>query len=152
MYRDYYDIISRIPEPPLWWQQGGIPRYDAFDPEYSTGIGAKEVALVEIACQDTGIRFVVALEGGEDRAIAAAIRNRTLGYGDPPNVGGVNASALSETLRVLEYWYSGHSEYVQDNGITDWKRYSEWRRDASLEVAFPDYDPDEVPVYWKPSI
>ena len=152
MDRGYYDIISRIPEPPLWWQEGGIPRYDAFDPTHSTGLGASEVALVEIACQHTAIRFVVAIEGGKDRAIAAAIRNRTLSYGDPPNVGGVVSCSSSETLRVLQYWYSEHPEFVEDHVITDWQLYSEWRRDASLEVAFPDYEPDRVPVYWQPSM
>ena len=148
MYRAYYDIISRISKPPLWWQEWGIPRYDEFDPSNSTALGTKEVALAEIACQATGTRFIVAFEGGGDGAIATAIRDFSLDYGDPPNVAGVVPHMLSETLRVLQYWYRGHPEYVVDGVITDWNRYDEWRRDPSLEVTFPYYDPNEVAIYW----
>lgn len=150
MNRSYDDIISRIPEPPLWWQAGGIPRYDAFDPFHSTASGTSEVALVEIACQATGIRFAVAFEGGRDRAIAAAIRDFSLFYGDPPNVEGVVPHMSSETNRVLQYWYSNHPEYIVDGVITDYHRYAEWKRDSSLEVQFPDADEREGAVYWHP--
>lgn len=152
MYRYYGDIISRIAEPPLWWEKGGIPRYDEFKPGKSTGIYTNEVALAEIACQFTGIRFIVAFEKPENRAIAAAIRDFSLFYGDPPNIPEVAGDTSSLTLRILQYWHCGHPEYVAEHGITDWARYTEWKRDRSLEVAFPDFDSNETPVYaleWK---
>lgn len=134
MHRSYDDIISRISEPPLWWQEGGIPRYKAFDPKSSTGIAAAEVALAEIACQITGVRFLVSIEGGSDRPVAKAIREGTLCYGDPPNLPTVSAYTLSEMLRVVQYWSRCHPEYVVDGRIVDWKSYDEWLRDPSLEI------------------
>ena len=139
MHRSYHDILSRIPEPPRWWQEGGIPRYDVFDPQTSTGIGTSEVALAEIACQMTGIRFFVTLEGGRNREIAKAIREGYLSYGDPPNTPDVAGHTTSEMLRVVEYWCSDHDEYVVNGKIVDWGKYSEWRRDQSLEITFPDW-------------
>jgi len=150
VYRSYYDIISRITETPLWWQEGGIPRYDKFDLTYSTGLHTSEVALAEIACQMTGIRFVVAFEGNRSRRIAASIRDFSLWYGDPPNVGEVAESTSSITLRVLEYWLRYDEKYVVDGKVIDHKLYDEWARDPSLEVDFPDFDQNEIPIYWNP--
>jgi len=134
MHRSYDDIISRIPEPPIWWQEGGIPRYDPFDPKSSTGVYTTEVALAEIACQVTDARFLVTIEGGEDRPVAKAIREGNLCYGDPPNVPTVPPHMTSEMLRVVQYWWRCHAEYVVDGRIVDWKGYDEWRRDPSLEI------------------
>lgn len=137
MHRSYNDILSRIPEPPLWWQEGGIPRYDVFDPRWSTSVYASEVVLAEIACQHTGLRFFVTLEGGAKRLIANAIRDHSLRYGDPPNIPGVSAFSTSDMLRVVEYWSRSHQEYVVDRRIVD-QEYFEWQRDPSLEVTFPN--------------
>jgi hypothetical protein len=136
MNRSYNDIISRISSPPLWWQEGGIPRYEVFDPTTSTGIYTSEVAYAEIACQMTGVRFFVTIEGGTDRQVANSIRKQTLCYGDPPNTPNVSAFTTSTMLRVIQYWYRCHEEYVVDGMITDWPKYDEWRRDPALEVVF----------------
>lgn len=59
MHPTYDDITGRIAEAPSWWQEGGVPRYGEFSPDRSSSIYAREVALVEIACQACGTRFKV---------------------------------------------------------------------------------------------
>jgi hypothetical protein len=139
MNRQYDDILSRIPEPPAFWQQGGIPRYGTFDPEASSDVYSNELALVEIACQFCRKPFTVLIEtAGHDRRIAEAIRAGTLHYGDPPNTGccgGVSAGSLA--LRVLQYWAKAHPEHVEDGLVVDVQGFFEWRRDPSLEVELP---------------
>lgn len=137
MHRSYHDIISRIAEPPIWWQEGGIPRYDLFNPASSTGIYCVEVALAEIACQMTDVRFIVAMEGRGDRQIAKSIRDFSLCYGDPPNVPEASPYTTSVTLRVIQYWHRNHPEYVVEGTVSNYKGYTEWRRDTSLEIVFP---------------
>ena len=138
MNRHYGDILSRIAEPPSWWEEGGVPRYGTFDPAESTGIYCLEVALVEIACQDCEARFLVTFENAsDDRVIARDIRAETLHYGDPPNVGccAAGPTKSSEPVRVVQYWARGHSEYVEQGIVVD-GAFFEWRRDPSLEVEF----------------
>ena len=141
MNRQYDDILSRISEPPSWWQEGGVPRYGPFDPGSSCGIYANELALLAIACQDCGRPFTVLIEtAATDRRIAEEIRANTLHYGDPPNTGccaGVSSNSIP--LRVVQYWAKAHPEYVKEDRIVD-HAYFEWRRDSSLEVELkPDW-------------
>jgi hypothetical protein len=143
MHPRYDDITSRIPEPPSWWQEGGVPRYGTFTPEQSSSIYAREVALVEIACQSCGTRFRVVftadqMDQFEGRDIAGQIRDCTMTYGDPPNTGCCAAGATmnSDPIAVIEYWSKCHQKYVEGTRITDWERYNEWLRDPLLEGPF----------------
>lgn len=86
MLNDYADIIERIPEPPLWWDEFGVPRYRAFAANRVGNVYAREAVLFEVACQACGRQFRVALSSGKAPSIADAIRSKELHYGDPPNV------------------------------------------------------------------
>lgn len=113
MHHHYEDIRNRIKEAPVWFDEHGVPRYDPFLPTGAADIYADEVALVEIACQNCGTRFMVVFsENAFDRftektvALADAVRSRWLHYGDPPNTGccAVGPTMNCEDLRVVEYW------------------------------------------------
>lgn len=125
MLNDYADIIERIPEPPLWWDEFGVPRYCAFDPDKVGNVYAREAVLFEIACQSCGRRFHVVRSSGKAPAIADAIASHELHYGDPPNVGCCAAGHTmnSVPLQVMEYWRRD-----QTTGFA-------WERDRALEVA-----------------
>ncbi len=114
MLCSYHDIISRIPDPPLWWDENGVPRYVAFAPREAANIYANEVALVAIACQSCGTEFKVAFSWGalEWRAGVPSKREphtvdsiSRIHYGDPPNACcHAGATMNCEDLRVLEFW------------------------------------------------
>ena len=143
MHPSYEDITSRIAEAPSWWQSGGVPRYGEFTPEQSSSIYAREVALVEIACQGCDTRFRVVFDADQTaqfqgEGLAEAIRDCTLHYGDPPNTGccAAGASMNSIPIAVVEYWSRCHQQYVEGTRIVDWDRYNEWKRDPLLEGPF----------------
>lgn len=144
MHHHYSDILSRIPEPPHWWDEHAVPRWGPFAPDATANIYADEVALVEIACQNCGTRFRVAFtdsrggrmtrqiqRGGQvpELTLADVIRSGQLHYGDPPNAGCCPAGPTMncDDLRVLEYWRR-----------PNW----DWERDPSLELALerPTHD------------
>lgn len=119
MHPSYKDIRSRIPEEPKWWDANGVPRYDSFHPELSSSIYAKEVALLEIACQRCKKRFRVEViwhpwnwVGGP---LCPSLRERMnewdgkerppLHYGDPPRHDCVGDAMSSNSLQALELWY-----------------------------------------------
>lgn len=125
MLNAYTDITERIAEPPLWWDESGVPRYCDFAADRVANVYAREAVLFEIACQACGREFRVALSSGKAPSIADAIRSHELHYGDPPNVGCCVAGHTmnSVPLRVLQYWRRD-----QTTGFA-------WERDRSLEVA-----------------
>jgi hypothetical protein len=100
MFRHYEDILSRIAEPPRWFDEQGVPRYCEFAPDRIANIYAHECALLDIECQNCGRVFVVALDErtanhnvirrpGYDppwRTLADIIRSHEIEYRDPPNV------------------------------------------------------------------
>lgn len=138
MNRNYDDIIYRMDAPPIWWQEGGVPRYCLFDPEHCTGIYANEAVLAEVACQFCETNFVVLIENGAtDRRLAAEIRDEVLHYGDPPNVGCCSSGphSGSAVCRVLEYWAKSDPKFVRDGRITS-EQYFIWTRDRRLEKTF----------------
>ena len=109
----YPDITSKLGKP-LWWDEAGCPRYAPFRPDLCSNIYATEAALVEIACQLCGARFLVAFtsngiqayeNGG--RTLADEIRSGVLGYGDPPMHKECCAgyTVTSDAVRVMEYWH-----------------------------------------------
>lgn len=135
MNHHYNDIRSRIPEPPTWFDENAVPRYEPFAPVATADIYAKEAVLLEIACQNCGHRFHVCM--AHDGALDQVLRKRpplreqitagSIHYGDPPNVECCPAGPTMncEDLRVLEYWHLPN--------VTE-----EWVRDPALEVVLPD--------------
>lgn len=129
MHQRYDDILDRIGEAPQWFDENAVPRFKAFAPDACADIYACEAVLALITCQDCGHPFKVAFSHSRlrqalrnDRSLAEDIREKTLHFGDPPNIGCCAAGPTmnSEPRRVLEYWY-------QDDRF-------QWSRAAELEV------------------
>ena len=122
MNRSYDDIRSRIAEEPQWWDECAVPRYCPFSVGQIANIYANEAALVEIACQGCGQRFLVEVSRGafDQFRLQTDIRRGVLAYGDPPNIGCClsGPTMSSDTIRVVEYWkrLDGH-----------------WKRDKTFE-------------------
>ena len=120
MNNESHDIRSRIVEPPKWWDEYAVPRYDDFAPRQAANIYAREAGLLLVECQACRTSFRVAMSGGRG-SIAAAIRDRSLHYGDPPNIrcceGGPSMNCVE--VRMLEYWR---------------REDFDWERDPALEV------------------
>lgn len=137
MNHHYNDIRSRIAEPPLWFDESAVPRYEPFTPRSLSNIYAHEAALVLIACQACATRFRVAFSRSsmddiqaliaerKPRTLADAIRDGSLHYGDPPNIECCAAGPTMncDDLAVLEYWR---------------KPKWEWERDQLLEIAIDE--------------
>lgn len=118
MHTCYADILSRIPEPPLWFDECAVPRYVPFAPNQCANIYAKEAVLVRIACQGCQQTFDVAFTSaaasekippksdGTPLLLRDYIAHKELHYGDPPNVEccAAGASMNSVPQTVLEYW------------------------------------------------
>jgi hypothetical protein len=123
----YDDILTRIPEPPLWWLHG-VPRYEPFSVKLMP-IGPKEMALVRSACSMCGTIFDVGAYrpyGNYHSTLKAEIEH----YGyicleDPPAVFCCPAgyATTSSALEVLEFWKRDGRD---------------WRRVPELERRFPD--------------
>lgn len=138
MHTNYSDILKRIDEQPLWFDENAVPRYDPFHPQMLSDIYADEAALVLIMCQSCHKRFKVAMSVSivhkmralqmdmKFRSIRDSIKEQLIFYGDPPNIqccpSGPTMS--SETISVLEYWYR------------DFNR--EWMRNRSYERSMED--------------
>jgi hypothetical protein len=142
MHARYDDITSRIAMRPIWYDEGGVPRYSTFSPEHCSNIAASECALFEIACQECLRTFFICQTGASVDATGTAspladwIRENVSNYcgvcGDPPRHGIREAadrgclagdSMTSLAIRVVEYWRRFRA---------DWN----WTRDESLEIVF----------------
>ena len=142
MNQAYDDIRDRIDAPPLWFDEAAVPRYAPFHPQRLSCIYGREAALVEIACQSCGHRFHVAFcrsrmddvqdhqKGRERRTLSQSILEKTIHYGDPPNVDCCPAGPTmnSDPLRVIEYW------------LRDDTTSHEWARVKDFEVSVADVD------------
>jgi len=62
--RHYSDIISRIAEPPTWFDENGTPRYGPFSPDLLPDIYAVQACLLLIRCQNCGTEFKVSMSFG----------------------------------------------------------------------------------------
>ncbi len=133
MNHHYADILSRIPEEPLWFDEHAVPRYEPFTPDSVANVYADECVLLLIACQRCGHQFKVAVASsrhqicarpGPKRTLAEAIRAGEVGWGDPPNVNCCPAGPTmsSDTLKILEYWRRDE--------------LADWQRDSSLQLDF----------------
>jgi hypothetical protein len=142
MKPNYNDILNRIPEPPLWWDDWGVPRYAPFHPMHASDTSSKEVALILVICQCCRHEFPVLvtehMQRGWDsilrfgdpkpRDLSDAILDGSIDYGDPPNACCVHGASMdSIPQRVLEYWYNlGKGPWVEpDYG---------WVRGNGLEI------------------
>ena len=135
MHADYADITSRIAEPPTWWDAHGVPRYGEPTPEACPNIYAREVAIVEIACQSCGRRFRVMEHHGTMDSVRgiptlrAQVESGSIYYGDPPRhswddcYGG--DTMTSNPIRVLAFWKHGDFHI----GEPDWVAVPELVRD-----------------------
>jgi hypothetical protein len=133
MHHHYNDITSRIKEPPLWYDENGVPRYCKFGPDEGANIYARQIALLEIACQACGERFMVAMSwshtetwlGDPMPSLGDRIQDSSIHYGDPPNADccGIGASMNCEDLHVVEFWERGVGE----------------QRVPEMEVLLPDF-------------
>ena len=149
MNHHYADIRDRISEPPIWFDEAAVPRYCPFTPEETANIYAKECALVEIACQDCGTRFLVAFsyhpmddmlkeERFRGGTLADSVREGRIHYGDPPNVLCCLAGPTmnSEPIRVVEFWQRGGENRF------DWERVPDLER-AIMPVLVQDEEADQ---------
>ena len=152
MLTHYEDILSRIAEPPRWFDEHGVPRYCEFAPQHIANIYADECALLAIECQSCGRPFNVAIdaamanrmaskESAEWRTLADVIRSHDIHYGDPPNVNccGVGHTQNSIPRRVLEYWERIQETAIDPaSGLRVVRGHRHWTRDHSLEIEIPD--------------
>lgn len=148
MHTNYDDIIKKIAEPPQWWDEFAVPRFCPFNPQRVADIYANEAALIEIACQNCGTHFMVAVSNDyamesvrmhskiNRSALADSIQRRTLHWGDPPNTSccAVGASMNCEDIRVVEFWRRGYDDM-------EWKRVPEY--EVSLEG---EAEPEPAPT------
>ena len=128
----YEDIVEKLGEP-KWFDSLGYPRYCEFHPDNISNIYAREVVLLEIACQQCGKKFKVAINnsGYDCRYNKLSWTKeedcKNLGYGDPPNMQccGSGPSMISDSLQILEFWR-------QEN--------LNWIRKPEFEVRLEDYN------------
>jgi len=137
VHHSYEDILDRVSEPPTWWDCNGTPRFGEFSPDKSPNIYAREVILLEIACQGCLTRFRVELNigpydlvKGQDGGMEFdSFATTTPFYGDPPNTGccpsGPTMSSYSS--HIVEFWRRA-----------DWN----WNRRSDLEGIQIDEIPD----------
>lgn len=120
MHDDYDDIRSRISEKPSWFDENAVPRYCEFSTSSLANVYWRQAALVEIRCQACHAPFLVAMSFtpliSHDRvSLEQRVREKTLHYGDPPNVWccDVGPTMNSEPVRVVEFWKREDFESVR---------------------------------------
>ena len=123
----YEDITKRLGSP-LWYDEHGVPRYEAFRPRLCANIYAVEALFLEISCQDCGKRFGVAMtwtHWGSWASWTEVIeeRGQLPHYGDPPRHDCVGDTMNCIDERVLEFWQRGKGAL------------GGWRRVKRLEVS-----------------
>ena len=67
MNHHYKDILSRIPDPPRWFDENATPRWDDFNPYSVADIYADQVALMLISCQSCDTMFDVAFSARDNQ-------------------------------------------------------------------------------------
>lgn len=117
MLRSYEDITKRLGAP-LWWDDNGVPRYDAFDPDL-LGVYDRLALLLLIECQACEREFHVAIaldglavhcsnllseNGALNRKAAAEVGVYAFHYGDPPPHDCIGDTMNSTMKKVEEAW------------------------------------------------
>jgi hypothetical protein len=136
LLRDYQDILSRLGEP-LWYDSGGVPRYEPFAPELCN-VYAAVVALNEIRCQFCQKMFKVSVEfsssdwPGNLPEAPEAIGD-LLHYGDPPYHSCRPGDSMNSIpQRILEYWQRSHEtnlRWVQVQSLAGMDIMPQWARE-----------------------
>lgn len=136
---DYSDITSRLGSP-LWWDEAGVPRYEAFAPESVVFASAKQAALIEIACQGCGTLFQVALSS-RDEELSRKAQEGLLEYGDPPVTAccALGMTMNSVPLRLLEFWQRGADRRWQKGEELEGPLQCSWvKRRADGQIVFEE--------------
>jgi hypothetical protein len=147
---DYADIKKAVrpDKPVLWYDTNGVPRFEPFRPEMCS-VYCRAVALMEIACQSCGQRFIVASEGGDylnDLQLPRKAETQpwagvgSFHYGDPPRHGGFedDKCAAGDTMnsvpvRIIEFWRHA----TMDEWLHGEKPAPQFVRDPVFEFEFP---------------
>ena len=137
----YGDILDRVGDKPLWFDEHAVPRFCKFSPRVLANIYASECVLFLITCQGCNTPFKVAMSSSkagrvmtaartgrkveEVATLAQLIERGDLDYGDPPNMRCCASGPTMNSVprRVLEYW--------RDDALAAGK----WTRDEKLERA-----------------
>lgn len=128
MLRDYRDIRQRLGDP-LWWDDNGVPRYDAFAPGLC-GVYDRYIAFNLVGCQGCDRQFkitavITSIDMARDKVTLPTEHSvGSFHYGDPPAHGCVGDTMNSVPLRVLEFWQKADPDRF------------EWRRNTYHEVEF----------------
>jgi hypothetical protein len=154
MNHHYADIRGRAGEPD-WFDEHAVPRYGAFQPAACADIYAREIVLLQIACQGCGARFAVCMSQsdmglvpvaeesnrwtyGRTRTLRSLVEADEIHYGDPPNTGccAAGASMNSVPVRVLEFWDRGDIGRGRPVRMAELERNiaCDWSEDAPDEV------------------
>ncbi len=121
MNHSFNCIRSRIPTPPLWWDENAVPRYEPFAPGDTADIYADECVLFVVACQACEREFHVCLSTSQmsrhrgEGSLASLVERQELEYGDPPNVDCCPAgpTMTSVPVRVVEFWRRERFDWVR---------------------------------------
>lgn len=112
MRQDYSDILTRILEPPSWYDENGTPRYGLFSPDLCPNIYADQVILLKICCQSCHKEFLVEMNQKE-LDIFSILRGieykpwdlKSLPhYGDPPIHGCVGDTMNCEDIEIIKLY------------------------------------------------
>ena len=119
----YSDILSRIKEDPIWFDENGVPRYDTFHPTKTPSVYADEAALILISCQACNKEFNVSLHYEKFNVVNGKVFETQklsekipyLYYGDPPDIGccSVGPTMSSNSVKVLEFWSKENGTWVR---------------------------------------
>lgn len=138
MNHHYSDLRALSPHDPLWFDEHAVPRFCEFSPDQTANIYASEAVLFVVECQNCCREFHVCMSwcwsdrtrsGKPMPSLSEQVRNRSLHYGDPPNVECCPAGPTMNSVPrlVLEFWSRTGGDRT-------------WRRAPELEGA--DMDPD----------
>lgn len=157
MHKSYHDITSRIPEPPKWWDENGVPRYDDFSYN-QLGVYIRYAILALIECQSCGKHMKIGIGYDQHRIFVHRNKNEesctsieitdiakeveNFNWGDPPSHGCVGDTMISTPKALLEVWQMGPDER---GGIKEGNNYItlreidfEWQRKPELEGLIED--------------
>lgn len=117
----YFDILSRIPEPPKWFDEHAVPRWAEFSPQECANIYAKEVTLLEIKCQNCSRKFQVCISADayQKNSLESEILDKSIGYGDPPNIEccAAGPTMTADTIKVIQFWKRVDHEWVRAESL-----------------------------------
>lgn len=92
----YRDILKRINEEPIWYEESGVPRYDKFKPEM-LGIYDDIAVYYQIACQACERKFYV----GEGISLMQRLKSNWMKAG----LAALNSDKNQKTLEEIKIEY-----------------------------------------------